>query len=94
MRGTRLLFAAYHDAMEILLLFVLFSASSDPNLSEKLRSFLAFYRENRDFIALLAKSDAPMSETEGEKCAEKEERRPVKEVGAEKILEEYLNRLG
>lgn len=97
MRGTNFVFAAYHGAMEFILLFVLFAAKSDPALSEKLRSFLAFYRENRDLFAMMTASGLPMSEKEPAKEPEetpvKEERRPTGGADAEKILEEYLRRL-
>lgn len=91
--GERALwFAAYHDAMEIILLLALFAANSDPKISKQLKSFLAFYRENRDLISLMTKNGAPMPATG--KSAEKEERRTENTPGAEKILEEYLSRLG
>lgn len=80
--------------MEIILLFLLFRAQNDRKFAEDLRAFLSFYRDNRDFIALMMQQSPPMSENKAQKSAEKEESRPENGVGAEKILEEYLSRLG
>ena len=63
MRERTFWFPAYHGAMEIILLFFLFAAQSDPAFAEKLRAFLSFYRENRDLVVLLTKNGLPMSET-------------------------------
>ena len=104
MRGTAFLCAAYHDVMEIALLIALFAANNDPSLAEKLRSFLAFYRENRELIASLSALNSPVASSSTEKKAPMSEEPPLKEAekerrtpsgnGAEKILEAYLNRLG
>ncbi len=77
-----------------LLLFVLFFISEDPTLKERLSSFLAFYRENRDLIAAFTQNGGTMPESKPSEQAEKEESRPQKEVGPRTILEEYLARLG
>ncbi len=94
MREPAFWFPAYHGAMEIILLFFLFAAQSDPAFAEKLRAFLSFYRENRDLVALLTKNGLPMSEAEHAEPPEREEHRPNTKDGAEKVLEALLNKLG
>lgn len=56
MTGTRFLTTAYHESMEMaILLFLLAMSGGDSSqLKEKLSSALAFYRENRELIAMLA----------------------------------------
>ncbi len=75
--------------MEIILLFVLFSASSDPELSQKLRTFLSFYRENRELISLLMKKDGTMP------VIPPSQNTPIhSEDAGENILDALLARLG
>ncbi len=91
MRERAFVFAAYHGTMDFILLFFLFAANNNPQLHEQLRSFLAFYRENRDLFALLTQNKAPMPVTEVHETPQ--ETRPQSSVGSEKVLEEFLSRL-
>ncbi len=89
---------AYDESMETLLLaFLLSEVNGNPALKEKLRSFLDFYRENRDMIALLMQNKDTMSKSEtkkSENIAEQEKNfRPQSEVGNNDVLEQYLKNL-
>ena len=87
--------SAYDDDMEPMYLFLIFAlASSDPETRERLRAFLAFYRENRDLLAAFMQNGAPMPANDPPKPGRHEESRPHDEVGKNGILEEYLSRLG
>lgn len=92
MTGTRFLCVAYDESMETLLILILLFAMRDPAMRDSLNSALAFYRENRDLIAMLtnAKASAPTApeETDGQ-----EKSRPHEEIGVSRILEEYLGGL-
>ena len=92
--------AAYHDGMETVILLVLL-ASIDKNgaLKDSLRSFLTFYKENRDLIASLAGSGPvpppPEKEAGGGRSEEtppEKKDRPQTGSGKIDILEEYLRR--
>ena len=84
--------------MEILLLLFLFSTlDKNGDMKDMMRSFLSFYRENRELIAMLANAKtSPAPEPEGEK--EEKKSRPVQSErsGAENIpssiLEEFLKK--
>lgn len=58
--------------------------NGNEEMKTSLRSFLSFYRENRDLVAALAGS--PPSPPQ------KKESRPQSETGTNGILEEYLRR--
>lgn len=80
--------------METMTLLILLAyANGSPELKESLRSFLAFYRENRDVLTSMM-NGAPMSQTEPSK---QQESRPSGKVGesadTRSVLEQYLNRL-
>ncbi len=76
--------------MNILLLFLLFTASNDPKFGENFRSFLAFYRENRDFLTAFAKNEGTMSEQcPSEECGQ-EKNRPREGDGAGSVFEQFL----
>ena len=95
MNGTGFLTAAYDNGMEpLLLLFVLSTLDKNNDLKQTLQSFLRFYRENRELVAMLAGKDGGSKPAQpSEPCAEKKESRPpVRENDSMKILEEYLNR--
>lgn len=89
--------------MEMLvLLLVLTSLDKNSDLSEKLRSALAFYRENRELIAMFANAagaapaagaaSAEQQQASPVQEEEKKESRPREEFDSVKILEEYLKR--
>lgn len=93
MSGTGFLTAAYHNGMEtLLLLFVLSTLDKNTDLKQTLESFLRFYRENRDLVAMLAGGlgGAPAKTERSE--PQKESRPPERENDSMKILEEYLKR--
>ena len=93
MNGTGFLTAAYDNGMEtLLLLFVLSTLDKNTDLKHTLESFLRFYRENRDLIAMLTSGlgGAPAKEADPE--PQKESRPPERENDSVKILEEYLKR--
>ena len=98
MTGTAFLTAAYDDTMELMLLLYLLSVvDADPALKNSLKSFLSFYKENRELIASLTSSGAPASAFSGstqEKPHDvpQEQSRPREEVGVKNVLEEYLRR--
>lgn len=85
----------------LLLLFALYAMENDPKMRETLRSFLAFYRDNRDLIAAFTKNEAPMSETttfetpSAATSAEpaQEKSRPPEEAGNSALIEQLLGRL-
>ncbi len=73
----------------MLLLVLLAYASGNPEMKETLRSFLSFYRENRDVFTMLTKNDPPMPE---EAPSEAQKDRPHEGVGDLRIFEEYLKK--
>ena len=92
MRRTRKLRTAYDKSMDtMMLMLLLFLMNNDPEMKGKMQAFLSFYRANREMIAAFAQNGIPMSAPKPE-CDEKN--RPREEVGVNKILEEYLSRLG
>ena len=83
----------------VILLLLLALSDKNNNMKESLNQFLAFYKENRELIQMLAgtlsspsaagtPSDIP--QTKGGDGHE--ESRPREEVGNLNILEEYLRR--
>ena len=82
--------------MDTMLLLVLLAyASGNPEAKDALRSFLSFYRENREVFAMLTQNEVPMPEnTSTESSDSKEKNRPHTEAGNLKIIEDYLNKLG
>lgn len=105
MKGTPVLSAAYDGDMEpVLLLLLLTSMQQGGDLNAALQKFLAFWRENRELILLLARgTGVPPDETknadtpaEGSKnadtSAEKEDRPPQEDSPVISILEEYLKK--
>ena len=96
MTRTHFLTAAYAVRMEILvLLLLLTSLDKDSDITGKLRSALAFYRENRELITMLtgAVNAAQPAAATGKESADKTtESRPSEKVDSLKILEEYLSR--
>lgn len=78
--------------METMLLLVLLAyASGNPEAKDALRSFLTFYRENRDVFTMLVQNTPPMPE---DTPKETQKNRPQEEIGNAKIIEEYLKKLG
>lgn len=79
--------------MEILLLFFLFLAQNDRNAKDTVESFLHFYKENRDLIAMLtnAGSDRPAP---APSPSEEDKKTDPPENGADpaSILEAFLKR--
>ena len=102
MKRTHFLTAAYAVCMEMLvLLLVLTSLDKNSDLSEKLRSALSFYRENRELITMFANTvnaapaaaNASAEESApSQQGAEQKESRPQGGIDSMKILEEYLKR--
>ncbi len=78
----------------ILLLFLLSTIDKNPDLKEKLHSFLVFYKENRDLFAMLAGAQKGAPEPEKTPDTEQKENRPSQSEkdGSVRILEEYLKR--
>ncbi len=77
--------------MEPLTFLLLLYLLQTPEMRENLRSFLAFYRENRDLFTAFMQNGAPMPEN----APSENKDRPQKEVGFkldEKLLERYLSR--
>lgn len=72
----------------VILLLLLLLSDKKEDMKESLNRFLAFYKENRELIQMLAGTIArPDAEKE-----KHEESRPREEVGNLNILEEYLRR--
>ena len=104
MKGTPVLSAAYDGDMEpVLLLLLLTSMQQGGDLNAALQKFLAFWRENRELILLLARGAGAPPEgtknadtTEGSKnadtSAEKKDRPPQEDSPVISILEEYLKK--
>ena len=86
---------AYHDIMEFLvLLLLLFLAGDSRDYGRILKELLAFYRENRELISLLAKNfggTPPAPPAPEEKPAEQgeEKDRPPE---ADDLLQQFLDR--
>ncbi len=87
--------------MELLLLFLLTSVQQGGDLNETLQKLLAFYRENRELILMLARGTptaAPAGAYESQNESEKQDSshekkdRPPEDSPIVSILEEYLNR--
>ena len=103
MRGTRFLGTAYNFGMELFLLVFLLSQNGDGDFKRSLRSFLDFYRENRELLTMLAGTirgdlSATSAQNPDEKpaspCigsgAQDEKNRPQDGIGD--VLENYLRR--
>ncbi len=73
--------------METMLLLFLLMMNGDERTGESLKSFLKFYRENRDLISALSAS--PKEEPSP---PEQTENRPREEVGDLSVIEEYLKK--
>ncbi len=92
MKGTRLLPSAYHESMDTaILLFLLAMIGGNEEMKRSLRSFLDFYRENRDLVAALSGKPEQGKPEQGKSERAKKDR-PRGEVGATDVLEAYLNR--
>ncbi len=91
---TRPLCAAYNGRMETMLLLVLLMMNADEQTQETLKSFLRFYRENRELIQTFAQGDmkAAPAHFDDRPAEEQRESRPRSEAGNAAILEEYLKR--
>ena len=83
----------------IILLFLLSSMNKDARLQDTLRSFLGFYKENRELITMLMSSQGQNvaspthAQAEPEQTTSKQtESRPSEKVGQMNLLEEYLKR--
>lgn len=98
MKGTGFLRTAYHEIMEtVILLFLLAMSDKNANLKETLESFLKFYRENRELIAMLSgglsAGGAPQSGQTPPPAGEREKNPPSEgKTGSLDIIEEYLRR--
>ncbi len=89
--------------MELLFLFLLTSVQQGGDLNETLQKLLAFYRENRELILMLAKgtpsaspagayANASQNESEKQDSSHEKKNRPPEDSPIVSILEEYLNR--
>ena len=86
----------------LILLFVLVSLDKNSSLQDSLRTFLGFYKENRELITALmggagAPAAAPASSPQTTKPStmpevKEEKSRPATEVDSLSILEQYLKR--
>ncbi len=80
----------------IVVLLLLTSLDNNSELSQKLRSALDFYRQNRELITMFTNSAAakktPPSREEESGGEKKESRTPEETSDSMKILEEYLKR--
>lgn len=79
----------------LMLLFLLSTLDKNADLAGKLRSTLAFYRENKDLINMLRgamEQTQPSSSPSGEHAEKKESRPSEERADSAKILEEYLKR--
>lgn len=105
MKRTPVLSAAYDEDMELLLLFLLTSLQQGNDLNETLQKLLAFYRENRELILMLARGAPSAADTaaagaadrsqEGQKtqhASHEKKDRPPEDSPIVSILEEYLSR--
>lgn len=101
MRFTQNVTAAYIDGMDIaVLLLLLWMTGGNEEMKSSLRSFLSFYRENRDLVSLFANSSAEKKGDERDErdekdvpcSSEQQKSRPRGEVGAVDILQRYLMR--
>ena len=94
---------AYNFGMELILLVFLLSQNGDGNLNRSLRSFLDFYRENRELLTVLRDTlrgdfAATTAQNHDEKPAPSpiepntpnEKNRPQDGIGD--VLENYLRR--
>lgn len=84
---TLFLTAAYNGGMDIVALLLLAMLNGNEEMKASLRSFLSFYRENRELVAALAGVSLGGSVPE-----EQKKDRPHEETGEKSILEEYLRR--
>ncbi len=81
------------DTTVLLLLLIMLLGGEDAN--RNLRSFLSFYRENRDIVAALAGNPSAREKEpakESPSPSAQKENRPKDRVGSVNILEEYLKR--
>lgn len=87
--------------MELLLLFLLTSVQQGGDLNETLQKLLAFYRENRELILMLARGTptaspagayASQNDSEKQDSSHEKKDRPPEDSPIVSILEEYLNR--
>lgn len=95
MTRTVFLTSAYDICMEILvILFLLTSMDSGSELTQKLRSALQFYRENRELIAMFQSTmnRTPPPVSDAEPPIEEKSRPSEGKIDSLKILEEYLKR--
>ena len=102
MSGTRFLRHAYNCGMELILLVFLLSQNGDGDFRRTLRSFLEFYRENRELLSMLAGTlrgdfSAPPLQAPDKKPEPPREPRPQEEKnrppeGIGDVLESYLKR--
>ena len=103
MWGTRFLGTAYNFGMELIFLMFLLSQSGGGDLKQSLRTFLDFYRENRELLSVLREAfRGDFSATFGKNPDEKpdspciqpspqnEKNRPQDGIGD--VLENYLKR--
>lgn len=79
----------------LILLFLLATANSSPEMKQSLSSALAFYRENRELFSMLANgAQNPSAEQKApaeEARTQQNSRPPAGEAGSQiNILEEYL----
>ena len=94
---------AYNFGMELILLVFLLSQSGDGDFKRSMRSFLDFYRENRELLTMLSGTirgdfSAPSAQNHDEKPAsariesapQNEKNRPQSGIGD--VLENYLKR--
>ena len=88
MTGTRILRTAYDKSMEMfMILFILALSDKNPELKETLKSVLAFYRENRELLTLIA-NGTPAAASSAAPSEQKDP--PAAEGERIKILEEFL----
>lgn len=80
----------------VILLFLLASLDKDSSITNSLRNFLGFYRENRELISMLAgaaqggRAQGAENGTQKPEKAEKESR--PEQAGSPDLLDEYLKR--
>lgn len=87
MTGTRVVFAAYDESMETLIVLLLLAyAEKEEGFKEKLLKALAFYRENRALLMALS------GVKEGEEAPAQKNSPPD---GGEnlRVLEEFLKKI-
>ncbi len=76
---------------QMILIFLLALMSKDGKMKDTLQSALAFYRDNRELITMLAGAQNASKEQEPQKTEEpKQEQSRPQSVGNDKILEKFL----